>query len=122
MRSLPMDDQDAPLYTVGQVADMLDVQQAFLRRLDEHDVVRPARSAGGQRRYTRGEIILLQRACAYIREGVTLSGVRRVLALERRIAQLEAELGRRASSDRVERDVEQAAGGPGAASARGRGQ
>lgn len=53
---LPTDDADAALYTVGQVAMMLHVQVAFLRRLDARGVVVPARSAGGQRRYSRREI------------------------------------------------------------------
>ena len=53
---LAFDDEHAPLYTVGQVAEMLDVQPAFLRRLDVEEVVQPARSDGGQRRYSRAEI------------------------------------------------------------------
>jgi len=57
---LPIDDEHTPLYTVGQVADMLGVQPAFLRRLDLEEVVRPARSDGGQRRYTRAEIGRIQ--------------------------------------------------------------
>ncbi len=39
---------------------MLEIQQAFLRTLDEHQVVRPSRSGGGQRRYTRNEITVVQ--------------------------------------------------------------
>jgi MerR family transcriptional regulator, heat shock protein HspR len=42
---LPLDDGHAARYTVGQVAGMLDVQPAFLRRLDVERVVQPARSA-----------------------------------------------------------------------------
>ena len=45
-----LDDEHAPLYTVGQVAEMLAVKQAFLRRVDDLRVVSPQRSAGGQRR------------------------------------------------------------------------
>ena len=44
MASLPLDDANMPLFTVGQVAEMLEVQQAFLRRLDEFQVVRPSRT------------------------------------------------------------------------------
>ena len=47
----PLEDENAPLYTVGQVAEMLAVKQAFLRRVDALQVVSPQRSAGGQRRY-----------------------------------------------------------------------
>ena len=91
MPRLPIDDDRAPLYTVGQVAAMLRVQQAFLRRLDEHDVVSPARSEGGQRRYSRIEITLVQQVVELVDEGVTLAAVRRLLELEHRVAELESE-------------------------------
>lgn len=102
MDRLPIDDEDAPIYSVGQVAAMLRVQQAFLRRLDEFEVVRPRRSTGGQRRYSRIEITRVQYVVRLVDEGMTLSAIRRVLDLEkrlheahRRIAELEAELDRR---------------------------
>jgi DNA-binding transcriptional MerR regulator len=87
----PLDDANLPLFTVGQVSAMLEVQQAFLRRLDEHRVVRPSRSAGGQRRYTRNEITLVQYVVRLTGEGMTLAAIRRVLALETRVRELEAE-------------------------------
>jgi DNA-binding transcriptional MerR regulator len=89
--SLPLDDENLPLFTVGQVSAMLEIQQAFLRRLDEHQVVRPSRSAGGQRRYSRREITVVQYVVALVDEGMTLSGIRRVLQLEARVQALEAE-------------------------------
>jgi MerR family transcriptional regulator/heat shock protein HspR len=89
--SLPLDDADLPLFTVGQVAGMLEVQQAFLRRLDQHQVVRPSRSEGGQRRYSRNEITIVQYVVRLADEGMTLSAIRRVLALETRVGELEAE-------------------------------
>ncbi|MBZ4014947.1 MerR family transcriptional regulator [Streptomyces purpurogeneiscleroticus] len=92
--NLPIDDESAALYTIGQVADMLDVQVAFLRRLDEQGVVVPGRSAAGQRRYSRREIDRVVEALELIEEGVTLAGVRHVLALRGRIAELEADLDR----------------------------
>jgi MerR family transcriptional regulator/heat shock protein HspR len=91
MPTLPLDDENLPLFTVGQVSQMLEIQQAFLRRLDQLRVVRPTRSAGGQRRYTRREITVVQYVVNLVDEGVTLPGVRRVLELEERVRQLEAE-------------------------------
>jgi len=91
MPSLPLDDENLPLFTVGQVSEMLDLQQAFLRRLDEFRVVRPTRSPGGQRRYTRREITVVQYVVNLVDEGMTLTAVRRVLALEERVRELEAE-------------------------------
>jgi MerR family transcriptional regulator, heat shock protein HspR len=89
--SLPLDDEDRPLFTVGQVSEMLEVQQAFLRRLDEFSVVSPSRSAGGQRRYTRNEIIIVRYVVDLVDDGLTLPAIRRVLALETRVRELEAE-------------------------------
>jgi MerR family transcriptional regulator, heat shock protein HspR len=91
MASLPLDDENMPLFTVGQVAEMLEVQQAFLRRLDEFRVVRPSRSAGGQRRYTRNEIVVVRYVVELMDAGLTLSAVGRVLQLEARVRELEEE-------------------------------
>jgi len=91
MAPLPLDDANIPLFTVGQVAEMLEVQQAFLRRLDEFHVVRPSRSAGGQRRYTRNEIVIVRYVTELMEGGLTLAAVRRVLQLEARVRELEAE-------------------------------
>lgn len=92
MPGLPIDDEHAPLYSVGQVAEMLDVQQAFLRRLDEFAVVRPRRSAGGQRRYSRHDIGQVRYVVSLVAEGMTLASIRRILELEREVARLTAEL------------------------------
>ena len=91
MPSLPLDDENLPLFTVGQVSEMLEIQQAFLRRLDEFRVVRPSRSAGGQRRYTRHEITVVQYVVGLADEGMTLTAIRRVLELEEQVKELEAQ-------------------------------
>jgi MerR family transcriptional regulator/heat shock protein HspR len=88
---LPFEDENLPLYTVGQVSGMLEVQQAFLRRLDEFGVVRPSRSDGGQRRYSRREVVTVQYVVQLTGQGVTLAGIRRILELETQVAQLEQE-------------------------------
>lgn len=92
MSSLPIDDRDAAFYTVGQVADMLSVQPAYLRRLDSEALVQPARSTGGQRRYSRADIGQIQRVTTLCSEGLTLAGVRRVLELEAELDAVRAEL------------------------------
>jgi MerR family transcriptional regulator/heat shock protein HspR len=89
--SLPFEDEDLPLFTVGQVSGMLEVQQAFLRRLDEFDVVRPSRSDGGQRRYSRREVVTVQYVVQLTGQGLTLAGIRRILELETQVARLEQE-------------------------------
>jgi MerR family transcriptional regulator, heat shock protein HspR len=86
----PFEDENIPLFTVGQVADMLAVKQAFLRRIDELQVVSPQRSAGRQRRYTRVEIRV----------------IRQVIELEQQLAEVTAhrdELAARLSEVTTER-------------------
>jgi len=88
----PFPDDHFPLYTVGQVAGMLGVQPAFIRRLDTEQVVQPARSDGGQRRYTRAEIATVEEVAQMAGEGMTLAGIRRILVLEAEVAALKQQL------------------------------
>jgi len=89
--ALPIDDENLPLFTVGQVSVMLEVQQAFLRRLDQLNVVKPSRSGGGQRRYTRREITVVQYVVELADAGMSLAGIRRILELEAQVRGLEQE-------------------------------
>ncbi len=89
---LPMlDDEDTPFYTVGQVAAMLTVQQAFLRRIDDQQVVTPQRSPGGQRRYSRQDIGRVQQVVVMMGEGMTLPAIRRIIQLEHELAEVTRE-------------------------------
>ena len=91
MAPLPIDDENAPLFTVGQVAEMLAIKQAFLRRVDDLQVVSPQRTAGGQRRYTRYEIRIIQQVVSMADEGITLQAIRRIIELEEQLAAVTAE-------------------------------
>jgi len=82
------DDENAPLFTVGQVAEMLAVKQAFLRRIDELQVVSPQRSSGRQRRYTRVEIRVIQQVVSMADEGMTMAAIRRIIELEQQLAEV----------------------------------
>jgi MerR family transcriptional regulator, heat shock protein HspR len=115
MPSLPLDDENLPLFTVGQVSQMLEIQQAFLRRLDQLGVVSPDRSAGNQRRYTRREITVVRYVVDLVDEGMTLAAVRRVLELEALVRDLRAELDalRAAVAERDARLAELSAEPPG---------
>jgi DNA-binding transcriptional MerR regulator len=87
----PFEDENVPLFTVGQVAEMLAVKQAFLRRIDELQVVTPQRSAGRQRRYTRVEIRVIQQVASMADEGMTLPAIRRIIELESKLAEVAAQ-------------------------------
>ena len=95
----PLHDSTVPFFTIGQVAQILGIQPAALRRLDEQDIVRPDRSDGGQRRYSRDEVERLREVIQLTDEGVTLPGVRRVLALRQRVSDLEDEIAQMKDGD-----------------------
>jgi MerR family transcriptional regulator, heat shock protein HspR len=77
-----LDDPDYPAYTTGRAAEVLGVRQAFLRSLDAVGAVRPARSAGGRRRYSRRQLAVAARIRELLDQGHTLAAARRILALE----------------------------------------
>jgi MerR family transcriptional regulator/heat shock protein HspR len=85
-------DETVALYTVGQVAEMLEVQPAFLRRLDVEQVVQPARSPGGQRRYSRVEMDRIAAVAGLMKSGMTLAGASRILELEQQVSSLRRQL------------------------------
>jgi MerR family transcriptional regulator/heat shock protein HspR len=77
-----LDDADYPAYTIGQAAELLGVQQAFLRSLDTADLLRPQRSEGGHRRYTRRQLTLAARIRQLFDEGHTLAATARIIGLQ----------------------------------------
>ena len=90
---VPLGDE-APVFSVGQVSDLLGVQQAFLRRLDDVGVVSPQRTDGGQRRYSQNEVRAVTTVLGLVDEGITLAGVQRILALQEQVDALTRELAR----------------------------
>ena len=99
-----LDDEDYPMMTMGQAAELLDVQPAFLRSLDAAGVLMPERSGGGHRRYSRRQLLLAVRMRALFDEGLTLDAAARIVGLQDeletarvRISELETRLGRRAA-------------------------
>jgi MerR family transcriptional regulator/heat shock protein HspR len=95
-----LDDEDYPAVTMGQAAELLEVQPAFLRSLDTAGVLRPERSSGGHRRYSRRQLVLATRMRALFDEGMTLDAAARIVDLQNqleaaqsRIAELEGQLG-----------------------------
>lgn len=77
-----LNDPDYPAFTTGQAAEMLGVQQAFLRGLDAARAVSPERSAGGHRRYTRRQLEMVARLRELFDQGHTMAAATRILGLE----------------------------------------
>lgn len=107
-RLAAFDDDDAPLYSMGQAADALGTRPAALRRLDAAGVISPGRSSGGQRRYSRRQIERAGRVQAYVGEGASAALAGHVVDLEDEVDALREEL----------RQIRQGACDPASAAAR----
>ncbi|NIJ13756.1 DNA-binding transcriptional MerR regulator [Saccharomonospora amisosensis] len=97
-----LDDEHYPAFSTGQAAELLGVEQPFLRSLDNAGVVSPQRSSGGHRRYSRHQLGLAGRLRELFDEGHTLASAQRILSLEteldqarQEIAQLKQDLAQR---------------------------
>lgn len=80
------------VYVISVAAELAGVHPQTLRIYERKGLVDPARTGGGSRRYSDADIALLQRIQELTNDGLNLAGVKRVLDLELRIAELEAQL------------------------------
>lgn len=77
-----IDDPSEALYTLGVVAELMDVDPQVVRGYDQRGLVAPSRSDSGQRRYSREDIRRLSRAMELAEEGISTAGIGRILELE----------------------------------------
>ena len=97
---MSIDDFDnAPVFAISVVAQLTGMHPQTLRQYDRVGLVTPLRTSGGGRRYSARDIERLREIQRLSAEGIGLSGVRRILDLDRlteeltaRVAELEQEL------------------------------
>ncbi|MFP4415917.1 MAG: MerR family transcriptional regulator [Fibrobacterota bacterium] len=75
-------DPDKPLFTIGAVADILDIKPRMLRLFEERGLITPSRTEGNRRLYTLKDIDML----SYIQyltlvKRVNMAGVREIQKL-----------------------------------------
>lgn len=85
-------DPGRAVYVISVAAELAGVHAQTLRIYERKGLVEPARTPGGSRRYSDIDIALLRRIQELTNEGLNLAGVKRVLDLEHRVAQLEVEM------------------------------
>jgi MerR family transcriptional regulator/heat shock protein HspR len=68
------------------------VHPQTLRIYERRGLLQPARTTGGNRRYSNADIQRLLRISELAEAGMNLEGIRQVLALEAHVAQLQAEV------------------------------
>ena len=81
------------VYVISVAAELAGMHPQTLRIYERKGLVDPARTAGGNRRYSDEDLNRLRRIAELTEEGLNLAGVKRVLALEAEVARLRAELG-----------------------------
>jgi MerR family transcriptional regulator, heat shock protein HspR len=91
---------DSPVYVISVAAQLSGLHPQTLRAYDRLGLVSPGRAAGRGRRYSLRDILILREVQRLSQEeGVNLSGIKRILALERAeqrsrllVAELDAEI------------------------------
>ena len=79
------------VYVISVAAELAGMHPQTLRIYERRGLVQPARSQGGNRRYSDLDIDTLRRIQELAGEGMNLEGIRRVMALEAELERLRAE-------------------------------
>lgn len=80
------------VYVISVAAELAGVHPQTLRIYERRGLLQPARTTGGNRRYSNADIQRLLRISELAEAGMNLEGIRQVLELEAHVAQLQAEV------------------------------
>jgi MerR family transcriptional regulator/heat shock protein HspR len=83
---------EAPVYATSVAAELAGLHPQTLRQYDRIGLVRPTRVGGRNRLYSANDIARLREIALLSSEGLSLEGIRRVLALQEEVALLRARL------------------------------
>jgi len=90
----PWNDPGRGLFSIAVAAELTGLHPQTLRIYEREGLVDPARSAGGTRRYSTGDLDRLHQIMALTSDGLNLAGVRRVLELQEQTRVLQSEIER----------------------------
>ncbi|MGP7998234.1 MAG: heat shock protein transcriptional repressor HspR [Streptosporangiaceae bacterium] len=77
---------DTPVYVISVAAQLAGMHPQTLRAYDRTGLVSPGRSSGGGRRYSLRDVVALREVQRLSQEeGVNLSGIKRILELDREL-------------------------------------
>lgn len=85
----PVVDKFTPVFGMGAAAELAEMHPQTLRQYDRIGLASPKRTSGGTRRYSLSDIERLRQIATLSSEGLSLEGIRRVLALTDRVRDLE---------------------------------
>jgi MerR family transcriptional regulator/heat shock protein HspR len=95
------DSRDEALFVISVAAELAGVHPQTLRMYERKGLLRPARTSGRVRRYSRRDIELVRLIQALTQEGMNLSGVEMVMDLRRELETAQARFA--ALQDEMER-------------------
>ena len=81
-------DADTPVFAIAAAAELAGMHPQTLRQYDRLGLVSPGRTAGQSRRYSLRDVAQLREIAALTAEGLNLTGIKRILELENRVAEL----------------------------------
>ena len=87
-----MRSRDHAVYVISVAAELAGMHPQTLRIYERRGLVQPARTQGGNRRYSDIDIDRLRRISELAAEGMNLEGIRRVMHLEVENERLRAEV------------------------------
>jgi MerR family transcriptional regulator/heat shock protein HspR len=95
------------VYVISVAAELAGMHPQTLRIYERRGLVQPARTQGGNRRYSDADIERLQRIADLAEQGMNLEGIRRVMELEAENDRLRKELDQaRAAARHADADAE----------------
>jgi len=86
-----MRSREHAVYVISVAAELAGMHPQTLRIYERRGLVQPARTQGGNRRYSDIDIDRLRRISELAAEGMNLEGIRRVMSLELEVGRLRAE-------------------------------
>ena len=76
------DPRSRGVYAISVAAELVGTGQQNLRLYERKGLLEPGRTDGGTRRYSANDLVTLRRITELLTQGLNISGVRLVLALE----------------------------------------
>lgn len=92
-----LEDRGHGVFAISVAAELTGLHPQTIRIYEREGLVRPARSDGGTRRYSRDDIDRLNEIAALMATGLNLEGVRQVLSLQQENRRLRDEADARPS-------------------------
>ena len=80
------------VYVISVAAELSGMHPQTLRNYERVGLLRPARTQGGNRRYSQADIARLHRIAQLVDSGMNLEGIRHVLELEHEVVELRKEV------------------------------